>query len=75
MSGPVVSVATHGEGIRVLTIDKPPVNALGRELVEKLGTAIAELREDAAARCLILRFNCSRRASRWRWPRSRWPAG
>jgi len=55
VSGPVVSVATHGEGIRVLTIDKPPVNALGRELVETLGTAIAELREDAAARCLILR--------------------
>jgi enoyl-CoA hydratase/carnithine racemase len=55
VSGPIVGVATHGEGIRILTIDKPPVNALGRELVEKLGTAIAELREDAGARCLIVR--------------------
>jgi enoyl-CoA hydratase/carnithine racemase len=36
-------------------MDKPPVNALGRELVEALATELAELREDTGARCLILR--------------------
>jgi methylglutaconyl-CoA hydratase len=55
VSAPIVSVTAHGEGVRVLTIDKPPVNALGRELVEKLGVAIAELRDDADARCLVVR--------------------
>ena len=55
MSGAVVRVASHDDGVRVLTIDKPPVNALGRELVEALGTTLAELREDAGARCLVVR--------------------
>jgi enoyl-CoA hydratase/carnithine racemase len=36
-------------------MDKPPVNALGRELVEALGTALSELREDEGARCLVVR--------------------
>jgi enoyl-CoA hydratase/carnithine racemase len=36
-------------------MDKPPVNALGRELVEALGTTLLELREDAGARCLVVR--------------------
>jgi enoyl-CoA hydratase/carnithine racemase len=51
----VVRVASHDDGVRVLTMDKPPVNALGRELVESLGSALTELREDAGCRCLILR--------------------
>jgi len=41
--------------VRVLTIDKPPVNALGRELVEALGTTLVALREDREARCLVVR--------------------
>jgi len=55
VSGAIVRLASHDDGVRVLTIDKPPVNALGRELVEALGTALAELREDGGARCLVVR--------------------
>jgi enoyl-CoA hydratase/carnithine racemase len=36
-------------------MDKPPVNALGRELVDALGRPSTELREDASARCLVVR--------------------
>jgi len=43
------------DGIRVLTLDRPPVNALGFELVEDLGRAAEKLRKDEAARCLIVR--------------------
>lgn len=43
------------DGQRVLSLDRPPVNALGRELVEELKQALLTLREDATARCLILR--------------------
>jgi methylglutaconyl-CoA hydratase len=53
-SGPV-QVEAAANGIRVLTIDRPPVNALGRELVDALGKAATELREDRDARCLIVR--------------------
>ena len=55
MSGPFVRVESHEDGVRVLTMDKPPVNALGRELVDALGTALATLREDHGARCLVVR--------------------
>jgi methylglutaconyl-CoA hydratase len=48
-------VASHDDGVRVLTLDKPPVNALGTELVEALGTSLAGLREDVGARCLVVR--------------------
>jgi enoyl-CoA hydratase/carnithine racemase len=55
VSAEVVRLTSQDDGVRVLTMDKPPVNALGRELVEALGTALSELREDALARCLVLR--------------------
>jgi len=55
MSAPFVRVESRDDGVRVLTMDKPPVNALGRELVEALGTTLTELREDESARCLVLR--------------------
>ena len=55
MSESSVRVASHDDGVRVLTIDKPPVNALGRELVESLASAFGQLREDAGCRCLIVR--------------------
>jgi enoyl-CoA hydratase/carnithine racemase len=55
VSAGIVGVTSQGDGVRVLTIDKPPVNALGRELVEALATHLAELREDTGARCLIVR--------------------
>lgn len=55
MSSPSVRLESKGNGVRVLTMDKPPVNALGRELVDALGTAFVDLREDREARCLVLR--------------------
>jgi enoyl-CoA hydratase/carnithine racemase len=36
-------------------MDKPPVNALGRELVDALEIALAKLRDDAEVRCLVVR--------------------
>ena len=50
-----VRVESRAEGVRVLTLDKPPVNALGRELVEDLGRALADLADDRHTRCLIVR--------------------
>jgi len=43
------------DGVRTITLDRPPVNALGRELVDDLLRAVAALRDDAAARCVIVR--------------------
>jgi methylglutaconyl-CoA hydratase len=50
-----VRIERTEDGIRVLTLDRPPVNALGFELVEDLGRAVARLRKDDEARCLIVR--------------------
>jgi enoyl-CoA hydratase/carnithine racemase len=55
MSLPFVRVASRVDGVRVLTMDNPPVNALGREMVDALGTTLSEMREDAGARCLVVR--------------------
>jgi enoyl-CoA hydratase/carnithine racemase len=43
------------DGIRVLTLDRPPVNALGFELVEDLARATETLGKDEDARCVIVR--------------------
>jgi len=50
-----VRIESAEDGVRALVIDRPPVNALGRELVEALAAAAAELREDKDARCLVVR--------------------
>lgn len=50
-----VRIETHDDGVRVLSIDRPPVNALGRELVEDLNRAAAILAADDGARCLVVR--------------------
>ena len=50
-----VRVEREASGLRVLTLDKPPVNALWRELVEDLAQALDPLGRDAGARCLIVR--------------------
>lgn len=55
MSSPCVRLDSRENGVRVLTMDKPKVNALGRELVDALGTAFVALRDDREARCLVLR--------------------
>jgi enoyl-CoA hydratase/carnithine racemase len=41
--------------VSTLSLDKPPVNALGRELVEDLTRAARQLGEDPATRCVIVR--------------------
>ncbi len=50
-----VRVEREASGLRVLTLDKPPVNALGRELVEDLSDALDALGREEGARCLIVR--------------------
>ena len=55
MSAPVVRVETREDGLRVLTMDRPKVNALGRELVEALLTSLTKLATDREARCLVVR--------------------
>ncbi len=52
-----VRVEETGDGILSLTLARPPVNALGRALVEDLARAcewLASLSPDAAPRCVIL---------------------
>ena len=49
------AIESLADGVRVLTIDKPPVNALGAELVSDLTGSVAVLREDAAARVAVIR--------------------
>jgi enoyl-CoA hydratase/carnithine racemase len=39
------------DGVALLTLDRPPVNALGRELVTALATALEQLRGDPSTRC------------------------
>ena len=50
-----VQVDGDDSGLRILTLNKPPVNALGRELVEELTRAANQIGQDPAARCVILR--------------------
>jgi enoyl-CoA hydratase len=48
-----VTIEMRG-GIALVTIDRPPVNALGRELVEDLGAACAALETNDAARVVVI---------------------
>lgn len=50
-----VSMETRESGVRTLTLARPPVNALGRELVEELGRALGIAAADGEARCLVVR--------------------
>jgi enoyl-CoA hydratase/carnithine racemase len=50
-----VRVERDDDGVCVLTMERPPVNALGRELVGDLAGALAGLAEDGEARCLVVR--------------------
>jgi methylglutaconyl-CoA hydratase len=43
------------DGVTTLTLDSPPVNALGRQLVADLENALDNLKADSGVRCLILR--------------------
>ena len=48
-------IEARADGVRLLTLDRPPVNALGLELVSDLEQALAALAADAEARCLVVR--------------------
>ena len=48
-------IERSANGVRLLSLDRPPVNALGRELVDDLSAALAELAADGEARSLVLR--------------------
>lgn len=51
-----VRIERHDDdGVRVVALDRPPVNALGRELVEDLERVRAALARDADARCVVIR--------------------
>jgi enoyl-CoA hydratase/carnithine racemase len=50
-----VQIESSGDGLRVLTLNRPPVNALSRDLVEDIGSALSDLARDEEARCLIVR--------------------
>src|SRR5206468_13078276 len=45
---------SRDEGIAVLTLARPPVNALGRQLVEELGEVLKALEADDSLRSLIV---------------------
>jgi methylglutaconyl-CoA hydratase len=48
-------VENADSGVRTLTLDRPPVNALGKDLVEDLARATATLAGDPDARCVLVR--------------------
>jgi methylglutaconyl-CoA hydratase len=50
-----VRIEGTDDGLRALVLDKPPVNALGQEMVDELTRAANELAADPAGRCLIVR--------------------
>ncbi|MDX1389620.1 MAG: enoyl-CoA hydratase-related protein [Acidobacteriota bacterium] len=50
-----VRLEAADNGVRTVTLDRPPVNALGRDLVEELGSTWEHLRGDADARCVVVR--------------------
>ena len=53
ISGTNVNVAVE-EGVAVVTIDKPPVNALGMQVMDELGTCFDSIKTDAAVKVVIL---------------------
>jgi len=50
-----VRIEREESGVCTLSLDRPPVNALGRELVDDLLRAFDELSTDERVRCVIVR--------------------
>jgi len=50
----MVRLANSG-GVTTMTLDCPPVNALGKQLVADIEDALAALRDDETVRCLVVR--------------------
>jgi enoyl-CoA hydratase len=47
----------HEGGVRVLTLDRPPANAINQEFLRDLSAALDEAREDGAVRALVITGN------------------
>ena len=50
----VVRAEDHPDGVRVLTLDRPPANAINSELLVELDTALAEAESDDGVRAVVL---------------------
>jgi enoyl-CoA hydratase len=50
----LVGVKHDGDGVEILVLRHPPVNALSTALLEELDQRLAEIEADPAARCVIL---------------------
>ncbi|MER3406477.1 MAG: enoyl-CoA hydratase, partial [Chloroflexota bacterium] len=51
----ILEVERSESGVVTLTINRPPVNAVSPDLIERLLDAIDELADDPAARAIVLR--------------------
>lgn len=49
----IVEEAEHG--VRWITLDRPPVNALGKVLVDQLDETLGRIEQDPEARCVVIR--------------------
>jgi enoyl-CoA hydratase len=47
----------HEGGVRVLTLDRPPANAINQEFLRDLSAALDEAREDESVRALVITGN------------------
>ncbi len=54
MTYEMLSLKKEEEGVAILTLKNPPVNALSTKLIDELGKAVAELSHDPAHRVLII---------------------
>lgn len=51
-TGPVCMTIT--DGVAVVTVDSPPVNAMGRDVLQGLGDVAARIQEDESVRAVVL---------------------
>lgn len=51
---PTIRTENHDGGVRTLTLDRPPANAIDETLLTDLGTALDAARTDDAVRALVL---------------------
>src|ERR1700675_1518022 len=51
---PAIRIHDHDDGVRVLSLDRPPANALDESLLAALGAALDAARLDDGVRALVL---------------------
>lgn len=52
--GEFVTVSTDGDGVATLRLDRPPMNALNRQIWRELGDAARQLTDDDAVRAVVI---------------------